>query len=89
MFQLLGITVEDVEQRFGWFVEALQYGTPPHGGFAIGFDRFVATLLGVQDIQDVIAFPKTLNASDLLCGAPADVSQDQLGDLHLRHVLPE
>ncbi|MDJ0973414.1 MAG: aspartate--tRNA ligase [Planctomycetota bacterium] len=82
-FALLGLTPDDVERRFGWFVDALQYGTPPHGGFAIGFDRLVMTLLGEEGIQDVIAFPKTLNASDLMCGAPAEVDDLQMAELHL------
>lgn len=86
VFTLLGISEEEVEARFGWFVQALRYGTPPHGGFAIGFDRFAATLLGQDSIQDVIAFPKTMTASDLMCGAPSEVAADQLMELALRSV---
>jgi aspartyl-tRNA synthetase len=84
MFRLLGLTDEQVERRFGWFVQALQYGTPPHGGIALGFDRLVALLLGETSIQDVIAFPKTLQASCLLSGAPAGVDAKQLDELRLR-----
>ncbi len=82
-FELLGIAPEDIEQRFGWFVDALQYGTPPHGGFAIGFDRLVMTLLGEDGIQDVIAFPKTMTAVDLMCRAPAPVDKEQLDELSI------
>jgi len=84
LFSALGLGPADVERRFGWFVEALRYGTPPHGGFAIGFDRLVMSLLGEAGIQDVIAFPKTLAASDLMCGAPAPVDLEQMAVLGLR-----
>ncbi len=83
-FTLLGLSPEDVERRFGWFVQALRYGTPPHGGFAIGFDRLVMTLLGEDGIQDVIAFPKTMTATDLMCRAPAPVEAEQLEDCSIR-----
>lgn len=88
VFHLLGLDPVQVEQRFGWFVEALRYGTPPHGGFAIGLDRLVMCLLGGAGIQDVIAFPKTLAATDLMCRAPAEVDARQLADLHMAW-LPE
>lgn len=88
IFALLAFSPEELEARFGWFVDALQYGTPPHGGIAFGFDRFAANLLGEDAIGDVIAFPKTLNATDLLCGAPAEVDATQVGDLHLALDLP-
>ena len=80
-FGLLGFDAEEIDRRFGWFVDALQYGTPPHGGFAFGFDRLVMTLLGEEGIQDVIAFPKTMTASDLMCRAPAPVETVQLDEL--------
>ena len=83
VFRLLGMDEDEVQRRFGWFVTALQYGTPPHGGIALGFDRLVMCLLGESNIQDVLAFPKTLNASDLMMGAPADVDGQQLADLHI------
>ncbi len=83
MFKLLQISPEDVERRFGWFVEALRYGTPPHGGIAFGFDRMVMCLLGEAGIQDVIAFPKTMAAADLMCRAPAPVDAAQLAELSL------
>jgi aspartyl-tRNA synthetase len=84
VFDLLNIGPDEVEQRFGWFVDALKYGTPPHGGLAFGFDRFVMTLLGATAIQDVIAFPKTMAATDLLCRAPSTVDPQQLDDLRIR-----
>ena len=84
VFRFLGMAPAEVEQRFGWFVEALQYGTPPHGGFAFGLDRLVMCLLGEQNIQDVLAFPKTLAASDLMMAAPAGVDAEQLADLHIQ-----
>jgi aspartyl-tRNA synthetase len=80
-FALLGFDADEIERRFGWFVQALRYGTPPHGGFAFGFDRLVMTLLGEEGIQDVIAFPKTMTASDLMCKAPAAVETEQLDEL--------
>jgi aspartyl-tRNA synthetase len=88
-FALLELTPDEVERRFGWFVDALQYGTPPHGGFAIGFDRLVMTLLGEDGIQDVIAFPKTMTASDLMCRAPGPVDPEQLEELHLASTAAE
>jgi aspartyl-tRNA synthetase len=89
MFERLGLTREDVERRFGWFVEALQYGAPPHGGIALGLDRIVALLLGEESIQDVIAFPKTAAATCLLTKAPAPVDEKQLRDLHLAPPAPK
>ncbi len=83
-FRLLGLAPDDVERRFGWFVDALRYGTPPHGGIALGLDRLVMCLIGASTIQDVIAFPKTSSAADLLCGAPAAVDESQIRDLGLR-----
>jgi hypothetical protein len=67
-----------------FFVEALEYGTPPHGGIALGLDRLTAILAGESSIRDVIAFPKTAAASDLMAGAPIEVDQRQLDELHLR-----
>ena len=89
VFALLGISESEVERRFGWFVEALRYGTPPHGGIALGLDRLVMCLIGASTIQDVIAFPKTSSAADLLCGAPASVDDAQMHELHLAWDLPQ
>jgi aspartyl-tRNA synthetase len=84
MFQRLGITDEEAKLRFGFFLDALTYGTPPHGGIALGVDRIVAILCGEASIREVIAFPKTANALDLMAGAPSPVDAKQLRDLHLR-----
>lgn len=84
IFKLLNISELDISEKFGWFVEALQYGTPPHGGFAIGFDRLVAMLSGKDSIRDVIAFPKTQQASCPVTHAPSTVDDKQLTELALR-----
>jgi aspartyl-tRNA synthetase len=84
IFQLLNISDEDAKLRFGFFVDALQYGTPPHGGIALGLDRMVAILAGENSIREVIAFPKTAAAVDLMTGAPSAVDQKQLDELKLR-----
>jgi aspartyl-tRNA synthetase len=84
IFQLLNISDEEARLRFGFFVDALQYGTPPHGGIALGLDRIVALLAGESSIREVIAFPKTAAAVDLMSGAPSPVPQRQLDELKLR-----
>jgi aspartyl-tRNA synthetase len=84
IFQLLNISDEEARLRFGFFVDALQYGTPPHGGIALGLDRIVAILAGESSIREVIAFPKTAAAVDLMSGAPSAVPQRQLDELKLR-----
>src|SRR5262245_20438776 len=89
LFTLLGITPEDVERRFGWFVNALRYGAPPHGGIALGVDRLVMLLLGEDAIQEVIAFPKTAQARDLLTHAPAPVDDKQLREAGITIVPPK
>ncbi len=83
IFRLLGISDEEAKARFGFFVDALEYGTPPHGGIALGLDRIVAILAGESSIREVIAFPKTAQAVDLMAGAPSTVSEKQLRELGL------
>ena len=77
-------TDEDAKLRFGFFLEALEYGTPPHGGIALGLDRIVAILAGETSIREVIAFPKTASAADLMASAPSAVDAKQLRELHIR-----
>lgn len=84
VFDLLRINPEEAESRFGFLLEALRYGAPPHAGIALGLDRWVMLLAGHENIRDVIAFPKTQKASDLLTGAPSEVDLRQLKDLHIR-----
>ena len=84
LFRLLGISDEDAKLRFGFFIDALEYGTPPHGGIAFGLDRIVAILAGEPSIRDVMAFPKTAAAVDLMSDAPSTVDARQLKELHLR-----
>ena len=82
-FKALGFTEESARQRFGFLIDAFQYGTPPHGGFAFGLDRLVMLLIGAESLRDVIAFPKVRDASDLMTGAPDYVDKEQLDVLQL------
>jgi len=83
IFELLGMGEAEVTERFGFLIEALKYGTPPHGGIAFGFDRLVMLLAGTNNIRDVIAFPKTTSAASLMDEAPSSVSDEQLVDLNI------
>ena len=89
VFEVLGLTPEQVEARFGWFIEALSHGAPPHGGVGMGVDRVLMALTGSTSLRDVLAFPKTQTGSDLLTGAPAAVDQTLLRDLGIRVVEKE
>ena len=86
VFKALGMTTEEARERFGFFLDALEYGTPPHGGIAPGIDRLLMVLAGTDNMRDVIAFPKTASAADLMIDAPGSVDPKQLEELHLRVV---
>ncbi|KIL44518.1 aspartate--tRNA ligase [Jeotgalibacillus soli] len=83
MFSVLGFSQEEAQSQFGFLLEAFEYGTPPHGGIALGLDRLVMLLAGRTNLRDTIAFPKTASASDVLTDAPSEVSQAQLADLNI------
>jgi aspartyl-tRNA synthetase len=84
MFKALGFSAEEAHEKFGFLLDAFDYGTPPHGGFAFGFDRLVMLLTGRTNLRETIAFPKTASATDLLCDAPSEVDISQLQQLHIR-----
>ena len=84
VFKMLGLSEEQARERFGFFLEALEYGTPPHGGIALGLDRIVALMAGEASIREVIAFPKTASAIDMMSEAPAGVDPEQIDELGLR-----
>jgi aspartyl-tRNA synthetase len=84
VFSILGLSDKETEEKFGYFLEALGYGTPPHGGIAMGFDRIAMLLAGEESIREVIPFPKTTSALCLLTGSPSEVSEKQLDELGLQ-----
>ena len=89
MFKILGLTPEEAQHKFGFFLEALQYGTPPHGGMAFGVERLAALLCGVGPIRDVMAFPKTQRGTCLMSESPSEVGADQLADLGIAVTVPK
>jgi aspartyl-tRNA synthetase len=84
VFRAMKIAPEEQQAKFGFLLQALQYGAPPHGGIAFGFDRLVTLMAGAEAIRDVIAFPKTQRGQDLVTGAPSLVAERQLRELHIR-----
>jgi aspartyl-tRNA synthetase len=84
VFEALGLSKDETERKFGYFLDALGYGAPPHGGIAFGFDRLVMFLAGEESIREVIPFPKTTGALDLMTGSPSEVGEDQLTELGLK-----
>jgi aspartyl-tRNA synthetase len=89
VFDALGLTEEDIKNKFGFFIEAFKYGAPPHAGLAIGLERFVMLMTGTENIKDVIAFPKTQSASCMMSEAPSIVSESQLEELGISVIKEE
>ena len=89
MFELLGFTPERAQEQFGFLMNAFKFGAPPHGGLALGFDRFVSILAGLDTIRDVIAFPKNNSGRDVMNESPSTIDQTQLDELCLRIELPK
>ncbi|MEO0966706.1 MAG: amino acid--tRNA ligase-related protein, partial [Planctomycetota bacterium] len=83
VFELLGMTADDAKEKFGFLLDALASGAPPHGGIAFGLDRLTMHLTGTDNIRDVIAFPKTQTGADLMCEAPSSIAQAQMDELHV------
>jgi len=88
VFRLLGLSPEQAKEKFSFLLEALSYGAPPHAGVAFGLDRLVMNFAGIENIRDVIAFPKTQTGADLMTKAPSHVPDNQLTDVHVRSIAP-
>jgi len=88
MFDLLGLTKEEIEAKFGFLVEAYRYGAPPHGGSGMGLDRLAMIICGADSLRDVTAFPKVQNASELMSGCPSPADPSALADLGITVVEP-
>jgi aspartyl-tRNA synthetase len=88
VFALLGIDTAAQKQKFGFLLDALAHGAPPHGGIALGLDRLIMILRGISNIRDVIAFPKTQSGADLMCGSPSQLDERQLKEANIRVALP-
>src|ERR1044072_6190377 len=88
VFSLVGIDSEAQKLKFGFLLDALQYGAPPHGGIALGLDRLIMILRNIGNIRDVIAFPKTQSGADLMCGSPSPLDEKQLKEANIRVIAP-
>jgi aspartyl-tRNA synthetase len=88
VFRVLGIDDEEAQARFGFLLEVMRMGAPPHGGFALGLDRFLALLAGEVNIREVVAFPKTASGAELMTGAPTPLPADQLAELGVEVIVP-
>ncbi len=88
VFGLLGLSAEEAKSKFGFLLDALQHGAPPHGGIAMGLDRLVMHLSNTDNIRDVIAFPKTQTGADLMTEAPSPVDDEQLAEVHVKTTAP-
>jgi Aspartyl-tRNA synthetase len=86
VFEILGMSRERIRAQFGHLLDAFEYGVPPHGGIASGIDRLMMTIVGTENVRDVVAFPKTQTHQDLMLGAPSPVDQAQLDELHIKVV---
>jgi aspartyl-tRNA synthetase len=89
VFRALGISDEEARQKFGFLLDALRFGAPPHGGIAVGMDRLTMLLSGAESLRDVIPYPKTQKGTDLMTDAPSEVAAGQLADLFVKVVKPE
>ena len=89
VFGAIGIDEQEAEERFGFLLDALRYGAPPHGGIALGMDRLAMLLSGAESLRDVIPFPKTKTGIDSMTGAPGEVDEHQLRELHIRSAPPQ